>query len=63
MIDFTAPPSSRPYFHISSEKWDMENQRNALLHYVHEHQLDDECLNWVKENAPEGWFREGSVDD
>jgi len=58
VTDYTRPPHSRPYFHISSEKWDMENQRNALLHYIHEKGLDEDCLVWVKENAPEGWFRD-----
>ena len=56
--DFTEPPHTPIYFHISGEKWDMDQQRNSLLHYIHAKGLDEDCLRWVYESAPEGWFRE-----
>lgn len=61
-IDFTKPPSTRPYFHMSGDKWDMDYQRNALLHFVEAQGLSDKCLDWLYTNAPEGWFREDEED-
>ena len=58
MVDFSQPPHTRPYFHITAEKWDGDHQRNALLHFINAKGLDDECLEWLYANAPEGWFRE-----
>ena len=58
MIDYRQPPHTRPYFHLATEKWDMDAQRNSLLHFIHEKGLDAEYLRWVYENAPEGWFRD-----
>ena len=57
-IDYSETPSTSLYFHISGEKWDMDHQRNALLHYIESKGLSDECLTWLQENAEPGWFRE-----
>jgi hypothetical protein len=47
---FHEPPHTGAYFFLYGEKWDFEYARNALLHFIEEKGLSDECKKWLEKH-------------
>lgn len=37
---------------FAAGKWDHENARNVLLHYIRQKRLTGDCLKWLNQNFP-----------
>ena len=35
-----------------ADRWDHENARNVLLHYIRQKRLTGDCLKWLNQNFP-----------
>lgn len=57
------PPESRPYYFLWGTKADMDVQRNILLRFIHERNLDEEFVEWFKENYKDLDEDEGENED
>lgn len=53
MDKFSDAPSSKPYFELSGSKFEMQYQRNVLLHFIHEKGLDEQFIAYLDFLAPE----------
>jgi hypothetical protein len=51
--DAQNPPDTAPRYTLWGDKWDMETARNALLHFIHEKELDAECEQWLDKHFPD----------
>jgi hypothetical protein len=48
------PPSTPPYFTlVAGHRFDMDQQRNLLLHFIHSKKLDKECEAWLDKHFPD----------
>ena len=48
MVDFQKPPNSGVYYSLWGDKWNTEYARNALLHFIHQQELECEFLEWLE---------------
>ncbi len=47
-------PDTPPRFHLrGGHRFDLECQRNILLHFIRLKGLDDECVKFIEENFPD----------
>lgn len=47
-------PHTPPRYHLwGGHRFDMEVQRNILLHFIHQKGLDAECVSFIETNFPD----------
>ncbi len=51
-IDASKAPDTAPYFAFVSDKWGYDYARNALLHYIEQKGLSEDCEKWLDKNFP-----------
>lgn len=54
MSDKLDSPDTPPYFHLITGHWaDIDQQRNILLHFIHEKGLNEEFIKYLDKHFPE----------
>lgn len=57
-------PDTPPRFHLwGGHRFDMDAQRNILLHFIHEKGLDAECVAFIEQHFPDEDDDDGDSDD